>query len=109
MMSAKKHGRYANAFVHFRSRVMRAIEQSVHKRILACRLRIAEHPGQLPHDAIDQHHRRQFAAGEHEVPQTDLAIDMVINEALEIARKFSAPESVQFINGVLDAIRRDFS
>jgi len=33
----------------------------------------------------------------------------VINEALEIARKFSAPESVQFINGVLDSIGKDLS
>ena len=32
---------------------------------------------------------------------------IVINEALEIARKFSAPESVQFINGVLDSVGRD--
>jgi N utilization substance protein B len=32
---------------------------------------------------------------------------VVINEALEIARKFSSPESVTFINGVLDSIARD--
>lgn len=32
---------------------------------------------------------------------------VVINEALEIARKFSAPESVQFINGVLDSIGKE--
>ena len=32
---------------------------------------------------------------------------VVINEALEIARRFSAPESVHFINGVLDSIARD--
>ena len=31
----------------------------------------------------------------------------VINEALEIARKFSTPESVQFINGVLDSVGKD--
>ena len=32
---------------------------------------------------------------------------VVINEALEIARKVSAPESVQFINGVLDSIGKE--
>ncbi|MCH7978058.1 MAG: transcription antitermination factor NusB [Acidobacteria bacterium] len=32
---------------------------------------------------------------------------VVINEALEIARKFSGEESVQFINGLLDQIRKD--
>lgn len=29
---------------------------------------------------------------------------IVINEALEIARRFSAPESINFLNGILDAI-----
>jgi transcription antitermination protein NusB len=32
---------------------------------------------------------------------------VIINEALEIARKFSTPESVQFINGVLDSVAKD--
>ncbi|MBI2815825.1 MAG: transcription antitermination factor NusB [Acidobacteria bacterium] len=32
---------------------------------------------------------------------------VVINEALEIARKFSEEESVGFINGLLDQIRKD--
>ncbi len=32
---------------------------------------------------------------------------VVINEALEIARKFSSPESVQFINGVLDSVAKE--
>jgi N utilization substance protein B len=32
---------------------------------------------------------------------------VVINEAIEIARKFSSPESAQFINGVLDSVARD--
>jgi len=31
---------------------------------------------------------------------------VVINEALELARTFSSEESVKFINGVLDAIRK---
>jgi N utilization substance protein B len=38
-------------------------------------------------------------------PSTPRAV--VINEALEIARRFSSPESVQFINGVLDSIGRE--
>ena len=32
---------------------------------------------------------------------------VIINEALEIARKFSSPESVNFINGVLDSVAKD--
>jgi N utilization substance protein B len=32
---------------------------------------------------------------------------VVINEALEIARRFSTPESIHFINGILDSIRKE--
>ena len=34
---------------------------------------------------------------------------VIINEALELARTFSADDSVRFINGVLDAVRRSLS
>jgi len=34
---------------------------------------------------------------------------VTIDEALELARKFSNEESVQFVNGVLDAVRRELS
>jgi len=37
-----------------------------------------------------------------ETPKT-----VAINEALEIARRFSTFEATQFINGILDAIKRD--
>ena len=37
-------------------------------------------------------------------PETPPAV--VINEALEIARRFSGEDSVEFVNGVLDAIRK---
>src|SRR5215210_1015302 len=39
---------------------------------------------------------------ESETPKT-----VIINEALEIARRFSTFEATQFINGILDAIKRD--
>ena len=32
---------------------------------------------------------------------------IIINESLEIARRYAAPESVNFLNGVLDAIARE--
>jgi transcription antitermination protein NusB len=38
-------------------------------------------------------------------PNTPAAI--IINETLEIGRRFAAPESIHFLNGVLDAIARD--
>ena len=38
-------------------------------------------------------------------PKTPAAV--IINESLEIARRYAAPESVQFLNGVLDAVGRE--
>jgi transcription antitermination protein NusB len=32
---------------------------------------------------------------------------IVINESLEVAKRYAAPESIHFLNGVLDAIARD--
>lgn len=38
--------------------------------------------------------------------EPDTPARVVINEALELARTFSGDDSVRFVNGVLDAIRR---
>lgn len=43
----------------------------------------------------------------YELIHTSLAAVVVIDEALELARRFAGEESVHFINGVLDAIRKD--
>jgi N utilization substance protein B len=51
--------------------------------------------------AVDRNILRAALAELLAFPSTPRAI--VINEAIEIARKFSSPESAQFINGVLDS------
>jgi N utilization substance protein B len=38
--------------------------------------------------------------------ERDTPATVIINEAIELARSFSSDESVAFVNGVLDAIRR---
>lgn len=55
--------------------------------------------------AVDRNVLRAAVAELLGFPQTPRAV--VINEAIEIARKFSAPESAQFINGVLDSIAKE--
>lgn len=55
--------------------------------------------------AVDRNVLRSAVAEFMGFPTTPRAV--VINEALEIARKFSSPESVQFINGVLDSVGRE--
>ena len=39
-----------------------------------------------------------------EFMETETPKKVVINEALEVAKRFSAPDAVSFINGVLDAV-----
>ena len=55
--------------------------------------------------AVDRNLLRASVAELLGYPSTPRAV--VINEAIEIARKFSSPESVQFINGVLDSVGRE--
>jgi N utilization substance protein B len=55
--------------------------------------------------AIDRNILRAAVAEFLGYPQT--ARPIVINEALEIARRFSTPNAVQFINGVLDGIAKE--
>lgn len=40
----------------------------------------------------------------YELMETETPKNVVINEALEIAKRFSAPDAVSFVNGVLDAV-----
>jgi N utilization substance protein B len=54
--------------------------------------------------AVDRNLLRAAVAEMLAYPNTPAAI--IINESLEIARRYAAPESVQFLNGVLDAIAR---
>jgi N utilization substance protein B len=67
----------------------------------------AEHWRMERMSAVDRNILRCGVAEFLGFPQTPSPV--VINEALEIARKFSSPESVQFINGVLDSIARELA
>jgi N utilization substance protein B len=55
--------------------------------------------------AVDRNILRAGVAEFVAFPKTPRPV--VINEALEIARRYSSPESVQFINGVLDSVAKD--
>ena len=43
----------------------------------------------------------------YEMLRTDTPAAVAIDEALELARRFAGEESVHFVNGVLDAVRRE--
>jgi N utilization substance protein B len=55
--------------------------------------------------AVDRNILRAAVAEFLGFPSTPRAV--IINEALEIARKFSSSESVQFLNGVLDSVGKE--
>ena len=57
--------------------------------------------------AVDRNVLRAGVAEFLGYPKTPKPV--IINEALEIARKFSSPESVHFINGVLDSIAKELT
>lgn len=57
--------------------------------------------------AVDRNLMRAAVAEMIGFPQTPRPV--VINESLEIARKFSTPESVHFINGVLDSVAKELA
>jgi transcription antitermination protein NusB len=67
--------------------------------------RHAEHWRMERMAAVDRNLLRAAVAEFLSYPETPRAV--VINEALEIARKFSTPESVQFVNGVLDSVGKE--
>lgn len=43
----------------------------------------------------------------YEMLHTDTPAPVLIDEAIELARRFSGKESIHFVNGVLDAVRRE--
>ena len=43
----------------------------------------------------------------YEMLRTETPAPIVIDEAIELARRFAGEESVQFVNGVLDAVKRE--
>jgi N utilization substance protein B len=68
--------------------------------------RHAEHWRIVRMPAVDRNILRIAA---YEMKRTDTPPAVVIDEALELARRFAGEESVHFVNGVLDAIRRELA
>jgi N utilization substance protein B len=68
--------------------------------------RNAEHWRMQRMPAVD---RNILRIAVYEMMRTDTPPAVIIDEALELARQFSGEESVHFVNGVLDAVRRELS
>src|SRR6266511_2431801 len=77
----------------------------VHLEALDERIRSRAEHWRIPRMAIVDRNILRLAVYEFLYEPTPRTV--AINEALEIARRFSTYEATQFINGILDAIKRD--
>jgi N utilization substance protein B len=68
--------------------------------------RIAEHSEHWRLERMPAVDRNILRLAVCEMTESTTPPAVVIDEALELARRFSSEESVAFINGVLDAVRR---
>lgn len=86
------------------------MEQLVHgavDRMNEIDARIAKHSAHWRLERMPAVDRNILRLAVYEMLHAGTPAPVVIDEALELARRFSNEESVQFINGVLDAIRRE--
>jgi N utilization substance protein B len=71
--------------------------------------RITRHAEHWRIDRMPAVDRNVLRLAVYEMVHAGTPAAVTIDEALELARRFSNEESVQFVNGVLDAIRRELS
>jgi transcription antitermination protein NusB len=69
--------------------------------------RIAKHAEHWRMERMPAVDRNILRLAVYEMQHAGTPAAVVIDEALELARKYSNEESVQFVNGVLDAIHRE--
>jgi N utilization substance protein B len=69
--------------------------------------RIERHSQNWRVDRMAAVDRNILRMASYELLSARLPPAVVIDEALELARRFSGNESVPFLNGVLDAMRKD--
>jgi N utilization substance protein B len=69
--------------------------------------RIAKHAEHWRMERMPAVDRNILRLAVYEMTRGGTPAAVAIDEALELARRFSSEESVQFINGVLDAVHRE--
>src|SRR6185295_6491508 len=74
VISGQQHLGHRFAFKDRRPAVVREIEQPGAEAVVFNRPRQLDHPGDLPRDRLDQHHRRQFPSRQDVVADRDLLV-----------------------------------
>jgi transcription antitermination protein NusB len=88
---------------------MEQLVEGVVSRLPDIDRRIAEHSEHWRLERMPAVDRNILRLAVCELLREDTPPAVAIDEALELARRFSSEESVAFINGVLDAVRRELS
>jgi len=70
---------------------------------------IAKHAANWRLERISAIDRAILRLAMHEMRTTDTPAKVVINEAVELAKKFSTDEAGAFVNGILDTYRKSLS
>jgi len=70
---------------------------------------IAKHAANWRLDRISAIDRAILRLGLHEMRTTDTPAKVVINEAVELAKRYSSEEAGGFVNGILDAYRKSLN
>ena len=86
-----------------------ALVQGVVEHVTDIDERIARHAEHWRMERMPSVDRNVLRLAVYEMTYGGTPAPVSIDEALELARKFSTEESVQFVNGVLDAVRRELS
>jgi len=70
---------------------------------------IAQHAANWRLERISAIDRAILRLAMHEMRTTDTPAKVVINEAVDLAKKFSSEDAGGFVNGILDAYRRSLN
>ena len=68
---------------------------------------IKEHLIDWDFDRLDKIDKQILRVGVYEIKYTDTPFQIVINEAVKIAKNFSEDKATSFINGILDKIAKE--
>src|SRR5262245_62133556 len=104
VVTAGEHLGNASAFPLARPRVLGIFEQTCSEAFFGQRQGLTHDPGQQPHNGVDQHHGRQFAAGKDVVTDRNLVEPARLNHALIDALEPAGQQ--QHARPVREALRR---
>ena len=85
---------------------MESLARGVSQAVAATDEQIEKHSAHWRLERMSTVDRNILRLAIYEMKMVGTAPAIVIDEALELARRFSGDESVSFVNGVLDAVRK---